>query len=296
MEFVLVGDPGNSIDPTTNSGKVDYVFEIGKYQVTNAEYVEFLNAVTADSDLHGLYSVNMENGLFGGIKRVQKGKHFFYEPLEGYTNLPVVYVSWFDAARFCNWLHFGKPKTGLPELGTTEGSSDIGAYNTASFSAGRDTQRVKNHNPKAQYWIPTLDEWNKAAYFDPLKEGGGGYWLYPTQSNTKPQAISPPGDCRFAANYYDFAWAAPAPYLTAVGSYKYASSYYGTFDQGGNVWEWVQTCWTGGKHRWVRGGAATTFSHALSRTNVDFEYGDHKLYIFGFRVAKKHSSISGVAQ
>lgn len=285
LKFVVVDNPGNPVDLTTNSGKVDYVFEIGKYQVTNTQYAEFLNATAAKSDPYGLYNVNMETGLFGGVKRFQKNGTFFYEPFEEYSNLPVVYISWFDAARFCNWLHFGKPDTGESILGTTEGNFEIGAYNTSLFSPGREIQKVETHNPEAKYWLPTLDEWNKAAYFDPSKDGNGGYWLYPTQADIKPTAVAPPGD-RFSANYYDFKWAAPAPYLSAVGSYKYATSYYGTCDQGGNVWEWLETLRNGGKHRWVRGGGATTFAHALSRLNVDSEYGDHELYIFGFRVAK----------
>ncbi|MBW4560981.1 MAG: formylglycine-generating enzyme family protein [Mojavia pulchra JT2-VF2] len=284
IEFVLVDNTENPADPITNSGKVDYIFQIGKYQITNTQYADFLNAVAAYSDPYNLYNVNMERGLFGGIKRTKKDSCYFYEPLEGYCDLPVVYVSWFDAARFCNWLHFGKPKLGESILGTTEGNSEIGAYNTSLFSDGREIQEVKAHNPEAKYWIPTLDEWNKAAYFDPSKNGSGGYWLYPTRSDTKPQAIAPPGD-QFSANYYDFKWAAPELYLTPVGSYKYATSYYGTYDQGGNVWEWVETL-RGNHHRWVRGGGATTFDHALSRLNVDSEYSDHKLYIFGFRVAK----------
>jgi formylglycine-generating enzyme len=284
MEFVFIGDPGNPIDPITNSGKVDIIFQIGKYQITNAEYAEFLNAVAVQADCYSLYNVNMDNGLFGGIKRTKRGDCYFYEPLEGYFDLPVVYVSWFDAARFCNWLHFGKPKLGESVLGTTEGTSEIGAYNTSLFSDGREIQNVKTHNPDAEYWVPSLDEWNKAAYFDPSKNGSGGYWLFPTQSDEKPQAIAPPGDY-FSANYYDFKWAAPEPYLTPVGSYKFATSFYGTHDQGGNVWEWVETL-RGNYHRWVRGGGATTFDHALSRLNVDSEYSDHKLYIFGFRVAK----------
>ncbi|HEY9846409.1 MAG TPA: SUMF1/EgtB/PvdO family nonheme iron enzyme, partial [Candidatus Caenarcaniphilales bacterium] len=156
MEFVLVDNPNNPIDSATNSGNVAYIFEIGKFEVTNAQYVEFLNATAVSSDPYQLYNVNMDKGLFGGIKRREKGQRYVYEPLEGYANLPVVYVSWYDAARYCNWLHFGKPNTGKAVLGTTEGNSEIGAYNTAFFKTPREVQRVKTHNPGALYWIPTL--------------------------------------------------------------------------------------------------------------------------------------------
>jgi hypothetical protein len=143
MEFVVVDNPANPADLVTKSGQVDYIFKIGKYQVTNAQYSDFLNAIAVHSDPYGLYNVNMERGLFGGIKRTRRDGSYFYEPLEGYSDLPVVYVSWFDAARFCNWLHFGKPKLGESILGTTEGNSETGAYNTSLFLRGVEFKRLK---------------------------------------------------------------------------------------------------------------------------------------------------------
>lgn len=283
VEFVNVRDVGNPVDGTTGSGNVDYEFEIGKYPITNAQYADFLNAVAAHSDPFELYSANMKTGLFGGIERIEQNDTFFYSEMNHYGSLPVVYASWLNAARFCNWLHFGQPRgSSLSEM--TEGTPDIGAYDTSNVVPGFDCQIPTKHNTGAKYWIPTLDEWNKAAYFDPTIGSQGGYWLYPTRSDTKPNAVAPPGDAN-SANYFDFHWAAPDPYLTPVGSYYSARSYYGTFDQGGNVWEWVETT-RGRNHKWVRGGAATTFSHALARTNTDSELPDQRLYIFGFRVAR----------
>ena len=68
MEMVTVGDPGN-VDGTHGDGYggVDYIYRIGKYEVTNTQYCEFLNAV-ARSDPHDLYNTNMGGGL-GGITR-----------------------------------------------------------------------------------------------------------------------------------------------------------------------------------------------------------------------------------
>jgi hypothetical protein len=43
-------------------------------------------------------------------------------------------------------------------------------------------------NAGATYFIPSENEWYKAAYY----KGGGtnaGYWLYPTQSNTVPSNV-----------------------------------------------------------------------------------------------------------
>jgi hypothetical protein len=51
--FITVGNTGNSND-STGYGGVSYAYEIGKYPVTNCEYVEFLNAVGSSNQ----YSTN----------------------------------------------------------------------------------------------------------------------------------------------------------------------------------------------------------------------------------------------
>jgi len=77
IDWVTVGDPGNACDvqppypprPGGCFGSVDYVYLISKYEVTNAQYAEFLNAV-ADTDTNGLYSESMGTG-FGGESPAQ---------------------------------------------------------------------------------------------------------------------------------------------------------------------------------------------------------------------------------
>ncbi len=61
VETVTVGNPGNAADTRYESpgyGGVDYVYNIGKFEVTAGQYTEFLNAV-ADTDSYGLYNTNM---------------------------------------------------------------------------------------------------------------------------------------------------------------------------------------------------------------------------------------------
>jgi hypothetical protein len=72
-------------------------------------------------------------------------------------------------------------------------------------------------------------------------------------------------------------------YLTDVGAYSLSPSYYGTFDQGGNAWEWNEAKVTLFA-RGLRGGAWSTTSfvqQAWFRVGANFPSGES----IGFRVA-----------
>src|SRR5262245_56769281 len=63
MDWTFVGNPGNTCDPTSQGcfGAVGYDYYSGTYEVTNAQYVEFLNAKAAADPL-GLYTPDMSPG------------------------------------------------------------------------------------------------------------------------------------------------------------------------------------------------------------------------------------------
>jgi len=175
--FVTVGDANNDSDGGGYGG-VSYSYAIGKYVVTNTEYREFLAAV-AVTDTNSIYNMMMSTNPGGGITRGGTGGSYTYVVKTNYGNKPVVYVSWFDCARYCNWLHNGKP-TGVQNSSTTED----GAYTLNGSVNGNAVAK----NAGAKYHIPTEDEWYKAAYY----KGGGtnaGYWAYATQSDTNPDCI-----------------------------------------------------------------------------------------------------------
>ena len=65
MEWVTISDPGNPPDGTPyDHGRVDYMYEIGKHEVTAGAYTEFLNAVAA-TDTYALYNTLMASDLYG---------------------------------------------------------------------------------------------------------------------------------------------------------------------------------------------------------------------------------------
>lgn len=177
-ELALVGNPGNEPD-ANQRGTVGRTYKIAAKPVTNEQYARFLNAV-AYQDTHGLYQDAM-SGPRSGITRSQSGQGYTYSTKENYQNKPVVWVNWFDCARYCNWLANGTP-TGTQSPSTTED----GTYTLNGTPTTRNATNPNTGNPPL-YYIPTENEWYKAAYHSPNKNGTGpGYWKYATQSDTQP--------------------------------------------------------------------------------------------------------------
>ncbi len=266
-ELVTIGDPGNA-DDTTGFGGVAYAYRIGKFHVTIAQYTAFLNAV-AVTDTYGLYNAGMGSiAGVAGISRSGEQGSYVYAVMENSgssANRPATSVSWFNAARFANWMANGQP-VGAQDATTTEN----GTYplnGTTSGSAVARNAVNPNTGAAPAYALPLEDEWYKAAYYSPLRnDGSGGYFTYATQSDELPgNAI---GDAANQANYIseetgycvsqspDFS--ATQNYLTDVGSFTASASHYGTFDQTGNVWQWNDLDGTPGASRGLRGGAYTS--------------------------------------
>src|SRR5262245_17624856 len=101
----------------------------GKYEVTAGQYTEFLNAV-AKADPNGLYNTKMGDPgvpLGANIQRTGSSPNYRYSVAADWANRPVGHVSFWDAARFANWLHNGQ-LTGPQGPATTEGGAyhDVG--------------------------------------------------------------------------------------------------------------------------------------------------------------------------
>lgn len=260
--LVTVGDPGNASD-ATGFGAVGYTFRIGKYPVTIAQYATFLNAVAA-TDTFDLYDGRMTTDLnSAGIGRTGDPGAYRYAVLDNggsSGNRPITYVTWFDAARFANWMANGQP-TGPQDGFTTEN----GAYAVNGATSGPAV--VKNPiNPNTgsapTFAIPLENEWYKAAYYSPeLNDGAGGYHLYATQSDAAPN--NQIGDGTDQANLFTTVFcttqspdylAMTQNYLSDVGAFTKSPSFYGTFDQSGNVWQWNDLDGTALPYRGLRGG------------------------------------------
>jgi len=250
IDFTMVGSPNNLAD-STGYGSVDHAYKIGKYEITTSQYTEFLNAVAA-TDPYGLYHMDMWTHYSGcRIQRHGDPDSYSYTVDANRANRPVNRISFWDAARFANWLHNGQP-TGMPDSTTTED----GAYALDGY-AGTDGRTIA-HNPEARFWIPTEDEWYKAAYYDP---DAGAYYDYATGTDVRPSHAIITPDLGNNANFPypggDFNPGYPF-YTTEVGEFENSASPYGTFDQTGNVREWSETIYSTNDttaSRCIRGGS-----------------------------------------
>jgi len=278
MDWSTVGNAGNAADPTTGFGSVGYEYRIGTYEVTNSQYAAFLNAAAA-SDPNGLYNSGMGLNPRGGITRSGSDGSYTYSVRTNMGDKPVNFVSWFDAARMSNWMTNGQG------AGGTE--SGVYSFNGVNSISGI-TRDLSNPN---QVFIPTEDEWYKAAYHQPFAEGGDSddYWLYATQSNSIPTIASATGIGDVAnpgqdvVNYAGGAdWSLLNGNVTTVGSAG-STSFYGAFDMNGNVWEWNETLI--GSSRGVRGGSFGGSESFLRSSFRNFNFPSDEFNGVGFRLA-----------
>ena len=254
IDWVTVGDPGNTADTTGQpnpAGAVADSFRIMKYEWTNQQYTDFLNSVDANgTNPNSVYSASMGSNARGGISFTSgnaSGSKYAIKTDMG--DKPVNYVSWFDAARVSNWLMNGATGTS---------STETGAYTLNNATSGN----APAVNPGATFYIPTENQWYKAAYY----KGGStnaGYWDYATQSDSAPTAVTAgstgigsSGSTGNFANYSRGAdWGSPVQNgnVTTVGTNGGASAY-GAFDMSGNLYEWNDLTGAAGSSRGLRGG------------------------------------------
>jgi hypothetical protein len=268
LHWVTVGDPGNRAtipeevpdQPQMRVGAVGYSFRITDTKLTNAQYADFTNA----------YAPYYNGGVTGIGGRwlarfTRPDGTVGYRPRTGTENYAAT-ISWEMAARVCNWLQNGQVNE--------RWAFETGVYDTSTFRQGPDGyEHQLEPAPGARYWIPSQDEWVKAAHYDPNRygQGDGGYWMYPDQGN-EPLIVGLPDEG--GETIGDLNWNIPGNFgwrAWDVLQYSEVRSYYGLMDVSGTTPDWTSTA------RSLLGGLmvveGSMAGDAITEFNDRLEYG-----------------------
>ena len=247
IDFVTIGNAGNAAD-TTTYGAVPYEYRVGKYEITQ----DAITKATASG------MANVTAGAWTG-------------------NQPAANITWYEAAAFVNWLNTSTGKTAAYNL-TFSGNWSMNLWSSADAwqLGGENLYRNKD----AFYFLPSENEWYKAAYYN---AAGTNYFLYPTASSTAPTAVASGTSAGTAV--YDSAASDPAIVASAGGL-----SPYGTMGQGGNVFEWNESAFDGSnssssENRALRGGGWFSSSFGLRSSTRFDSVPSGEAVSYGFRVA-----------
>ncbi|GDX99834.1 hypothetical protein LBMAG48_22380 [Phycisphaerae bacterium] len=308
IDLVTITSPGNrpwvappGVPLGDASGVVDYEYRIGRSEVTSAQWVEFFNAAYDRPASERLPFVRVPQfwGGIGTTPNTPGGQRWTTTAQSAL--LPVGDISWRMAAMYCNWLHNGKS---LDRNAFLSGAYDVSTFGESTPGDVRTWTDQAARSPGARYFIPTRNEWMKAAHYDPNKinaDGSvGGWWVYSNSSDT-PYVYGPPGAMvngqltnanagwvRGGA-FGDFA----DPYTVQLGAYS-ATSPWGLIDVAGGSAEWLEDIRVlqGGADRVRRfDGSYRSSSPSLSVVLLDTpggvagEYPNIPTSEFGFRVA-----------
>ena len=249
IDFVDIGNTGNAAD-TTSYGAVPYEYRAGVNEISQNDIAK----ATAS-----------------GMANVTAG------PWTG--NQPAATISWYEAAAFVNFLNTSTGKTAAYNL-TFSGSWSMNLWSSGqAWTAGGENLY---RNKDAFYFLPSENEWYKAAYYNPA---GSNYFLYPTASSSVPTAVASGTNAGSAV--YNGVASVPAIVDSAGGL-----SPYGTMGQGGNVFEWNESAFDGlnsssSEGRAIRGGYWLDPEGSLRSSGRGYGDGDPtiELDVIGFRVA-----------
>lgn len=290
IDWVTVGDAGNAAD-TTGYGAVAEEYRIMKYEWTNSQYTAFLNAVDPDgSNPNEIYNASMESDPRGGISfNTGASAGIKYSAKANMGGKPVNFVNWWDTARVSNWLHNGAQTYGSTDSSATA-PQNTGAYEVGTATSGNAVAK----NSGALYWLPTVNQWYKAAYFTGsgaiYDAWGNGFNTAPASVTAEPFGDGSAGGAGNFANFNNHAdWNGQDGNVTTVGT-NGGASFYGLHDMSGNIWEWNDLDGTPNGNRGVRGGGFNFNAFGMSKNYDSLHLTSDEQYDLGFRIVPEPST------
>ncbi len=281
FQWANISDRNNAAYPgpggNAGRGSVSYAYRISKLEITSQQWADFLNMAVRQGVNLNAYALKPS---FWGAS--QAGSQFAVsKPMQG-----VLGLNWRAGAYYCNWLTNGKQESWA--------SCQSGAYDASTFSGvpGQPYTDQLYHSAGAKFWIPTLDEYLKAAHYDPNGNGLGQprWWAQPYRSDTAAIPGPPPPGAGQTSGGWD-----PGDFSELsqnLGAYTTSTSAYGLWDLSGGSKEWLETpigldSSTGFyKSRRVMGSYAGErgYDQRDNAFGVDFDYPAEDGF-YGFRIA-----------
>ena len=259
IDFVPIS---GSTNPTSGYGIVNHDYRMGVYEITNDQWNKFKTSL-------------------GVPVKGNPESAYNEDPYHTGTNVPTNMVSWNEAAQFVNWLNTSKGHQAAYKFTGTQGTSDytLATWNAAEAWGGTNLYRHKD----AFYFLPTEDEWVKAAYWN-------GTTL---QDYANESASDLVGGVPDQAKWNYSPSLGEAPWVVGSGSKELN----GTYDMMGNLQEWMEspysdTNYDASSSRGMRGGQFAQSSASLASSSRLYYLSESENSDIGFRVA----SISSVPE
>jgi len=260
MDFVEIGNPNNNPDTggiPNPVGSVGYIYNISKHEISRDMVAKANNlggmGITL-GDISGLVSNSQANG----------------------PDQPVTLISWNEAARVVNWLNTSKGYQAAYNF-TTSGHNDYITLWSAEESSNNGGLLNRFRHKDAYYFLPSVDEWYKAAYGSP----SGNWYKYANGSENAPLPVAGGTGGAVYGGQQGLADIENAGGLSP----------FGTIAQGGNAWEWTETAADGindtaGEYTEIRGGSLNDPLINISSTGRSGDFNPSSQHFnIGFRVA-----------
>jgi len=239
LDWVTIGDPGNApfsgdtLNDINGRGGVSHRYRMTRTEITTSQWLQFVNTFTTQSTELQFFAVPAPWGATEDRSYSGPGKRYVLRgDLTQPGDIPVGGMSWRTAAMYANWLHNGRS--------SDFASTQSGAYDASTFGRKPDGTFTDQptRSPGARFWIPSFDEWIKAAHYDPDKNGAGqgGWWLYPNTSDTPP-IPGPPGEGEANTG---FELPQIGHEFIPAGMYPDVTSPWGLLDAAGSRSEWTE--------------------------------------------------------